>query len=70
MREQGLNNKHRAAIYTQLWYQWLPGRVTTFLWLALNGGLFLGTWLKQIGHHGICELCEFGEHESTSHAQP
>jgi hypothetical protein len=46
MREQGLTSEHRGAIYTQLWYQWLPRRVTTFMWLALTEGLLLGSWLK------------------------
>jgi hypothetical protein len=65
MRDKRYNADRRKEIYKNLW---LPRQVTTFMWLVLTGGLPLGTWLAQIGHTGICQLCTTEPTKTTEHA--
>jgi hypothetical protein len=44
-----------------------PRKVGTFIWLTLNQGLLVGTWLQLMGISPQCKVCDLGHVESPKH---
>jgi len=66
---QGLNlrNSTPAQMTARLWHNARPRKVGTFIWLTLNQGLPVGTWLQLMGINPICKVCNLNTEESALH---
>jgi hypothetical protein len=50
-----------------LWHNARPRKVGTLIWLMLNQGLPVGTWLQLMGIDPGCKLCNLNPEESALH---
>jgi len=46
---QGLNLQNSTTPQARIWHNARPKKVGTFIWLTLNQGLLVGTWLQLMG---------------------
>ena len=63
---QGISRLFLQAFWKTLWESWRPRKITYFLWLLAHKGLPVGSWLRQIGQEGLCQICLEAE-ESPKH---
>jgi hypothetical protein len=56
-----------AQVITRIWYNARPRKVGTLIWLTLNKGLPVGTWLQIMGIPPQCKVCDSGIKESPQH---
>jgi len=66
---QGLNlrNTSSAQLIARLWHNARPRKVGTLIWLTLNQGLPVGTWLQLMGIAPQCKVCDSNAEESPQH---
>jgi hypothetical protein len=50
-----------------MWHNTRPRKVGAFIWLILNNGLPVGTWLQIMGIPATCKVCDQGLQESAQH---
>jgi hypothetical protein len=62
-----LRNTSSAQMTAKIWHNALPRKVGTLIWLILNKGLPVGSWLHQIGLPSQCKVCDSNLEESTQH---
>ncbi len=51
----------------RLWHNARPRKVGTLIWLTLNQGLPVGTWLQLMGIDPLCKVCDLNTEESPQH---
>jgi hypothetical protein len=51
----------------RLWHNARPRKVGTLIWLTLNQGLPVGTWLQLMGINPLCKVCNSNREESPQH---
>ncbi len=59
-----LRNTSSAQLIARLWHNARPCKVGTLIWLTLNQGLPVGTWLQLMGIPPQCKVCN-GNAEET-----
>jgi hypothetical protein len=66
---QGLNlrNTTTSQMIARLWHNARPRKVGTFIWLTLNQGLSVGTWLQLMGINPLCKVCDSNVEEFLKH---
>jgi hypothetical protein len=62
-----LRNTSSAQMIAMLWHNARPCKVGTLIWLTLNQGLPVGTWLQTMGIALQCKLCDYNAEESPQH---
>ncbi len=60
-----LRNTSSAQMMARIWHNARPRKVGTLIWLILNKGLPVGSWLQQIGLPSQCKVCDSNLKEST-----
>ena len=63
---QGISKLFLQAFWKTLWESWRLWKISYFLWLLTHKGLPMGSWLRQIGQEGLCQMCHEAE-ESPKH---
>ncbi len=56
-----------AQIVARIWHNARPRKVGALIWLTLNRGFPVGTWLQTMGLHATCKGCDQGLRESAQH---
>jgi len=66
---QGLNlrNSTTSQVIARIWHNARPRKAGTLIWLTLNQGLLVGTWLQLMGIPPQCKVCNLGHIESPKH---
>jgi len=66
---EGLNLKNTtpAQLTAWVWHNARPRKVGTLIWLTLNQGLPIGTWLQRMGIDPRCKVCNLNVEESAQH---
>ncbi len=66
---QGLSlcNSRTAQVVARIWHNARPRKVRALIWLTLNKGLPVGTWLQTMGLQSTCKGCDQGLPESAQH---
>jgi hypothetical protein len=66
---QGLNlrNSTTTQVVARIWHNSRPRKVGALIWLTLNKGLPVGTWLQTMGLQSTCKGCDQGLPESAQH---
>ncbi len=54
-----LRNTSFAQMTARIWHNARPRKVGTLIWLILNKGLPVGSWLQQIDLPSQCKVCDF-----------
>jgi hypothetical protein len=44
-----------------------PRKVGTLIWVTLNRGFPVGTWLQTMGLPSLCKVCDANKEESPQH---
>ncbi len=67
--KQGLNlqNSTTSQVIARVWHNARLRKVGTFIWLTLNQGLPVGTWLQLMGIPPQCKVCDSSAEESPQH---
>lgn len=61
---QGVSLVFLRSFWKTLWASWHPRWISYFLWMVVHKGLPVGSWLRQMGQEGCCQVCQ--ESEETS----
>ncbi len=66
---QGLNLRNiiTAQMTARLWHNARQRKVGTLIWVTLNQGLPVGTWLQLMGIEPLCKVCDLNTEESPQH---
>jgi len=66
---EGLNlrNTTPAQLTARVWHNARPRKVGTLIWLTLNQGLLIGTWLQRMGIDPSYKVCNLNAEESAQH---
>ncbi len=66
---QGLNlrNSTTTQVIARIWHNARPKKVGTLIWLTLNQGLPIGTWLQLMGIPPHCKVYDSSQVESPIH---
>jgi len=59
-----LRNSTTPQVVARIWHNAHPRKVGTLIWLTLNQGLPIGTWLQVMGISPTCNTCDAGTPES------
>jgi hypothetical protein len=62
-----LRNTTNTQMIARLWHNVRPRKVGTLIWLTLNQGLPVGTWLQLMGISLTCKVCDSNAEESPKH---
>ncbi len=62
-----LHNSTVMQVMARIWHITRPRKVGTFIWLTLNRGLPVGTWLQCMGIFPMCKVCTEEAFESPQH---
>jgi hypothetical protein len=62
-----LQNSTVPQVIMRIWHNSRPHKVGTLIWLTLNHGLPVGTWLQCMGISPSCKVCDTETHESLQH---
>ncbi len=62
-----LQNCTITQVMAKIWHNARPWKVGTLIWLTLNRGLLVGTWLECIGIFPTCKVCTKQAPESLQH---
>ena len=54
---QGISLVFLRSFWKTLWASWRPRKISYFLWMVAHKGLPVGSWLRQMGHEGQCQMC-------------
>jgi hypothetical protein len=60
-------NTSSAQMTARIWHNARPRKVGTLIWLILNKGLLVGSWLQQIGLPSQCKVYVSNLEESAQH---
>jgi hypothetical protein len=63
----GLRNTSTQQAITRIWHNFRPRKVGTLIWLTLNQGLPIGSWLQLMGIPPHCKVCNSGAEETPQH---
>ncbi len=61
------NTTNSQMIIARLWHNARPRKVGTLIWLTLNQGLLVGTWLQLMGITPQCKVYDSNAEESLQH---
>jgi hypothetical protein len=66
---QGLNlrNSTTPQVIARIWHNSRPRKVGTLIWITLNQGLPVGTWLQHMGIPPHCKIYDCNKEESPQH---
>ncbi len=66
---QGLNLRISTTtqVIARIWHNARPKKVETLIWLTLNQGLPVGTWLQLMGIPPQCKVCNSNQVKSPIH---
>jgi hypothetical protein len=67
LQDLNLRNTSTTQMTARLWHNARPRKVGTLIWLVLNKGLSVGSWLQQIGLPSQCKVCDFNTEENPRH---
>jgi hypothetical protein len=67
LEDLNLRNTTTAQLTARIWHNARPRKVSTLIWLILNKGLSVGSWLQQIGLPSQCKVCDSNLEESAQH---
>jgi hypothetical protein len=62
-----LQNSTIMQVVAKIWHNAWPQKVNTLIWLTLNQGLPVGTWLQCMGILPTCKVCTEEALESPQH---
>jgi hypothetical protein len=62
-----LRNSTTTQVVARIWHNAHPRKVGALIWLTLNKGLPVGTWLQTMGLLSTCKGCDQGLPESAQH---
>jgi hypothetical protein len=62
-----LQNSTIAQVVARMWHNARPRKVGALIWLTLNKGLPVGTWLQTMGLPATCKGCDQDLPESAQH---
>ncbi len=62
-----LQNSTVTQVIARIWHNARPRKVGTFIWLTLNRGLPVGTWLQCMGIFPMCNVCTEEAPKSPQH---
>jgi hypothetical protein len=62
-----LRNSTTAQVVARIWHNARPRKVGAIIWLTLNKGLPVGTWLQTMGLPATCKGCDQDLPESAQH---
>jgi hypothetical protein len=62
-----LQNSTVMQVMAKIWHHSQPWKVGTLIWLTLNRGLPVGTWLECMGILPTCKVCTEEAPESLQH---
>ncbi len=62
-----LQNSTITQVMARIWHNSWPWKVGTLIWLTLNQGLPVGTWLQCMGIFPMCKVCTEEAPESPQH---
>lgn len=67
LQAKGYTDSEWKHTHLHLWHQWLPRKVSSFLWLMHNEGLPIGSWLATMKIDGACKICTTSPTETARH---
>jgi hypothetical protein len=67
LQSLNLRNTTNSQIIARLYHNTRPCKVGTFIWLTLNQGLPVGTWLHLMGIIPHCKVYDSNMEESPQH---
>jgi hypothetical protein len=67
LEELNLRNSSTAQPTARIWHSARPRKVGTLIWLTLNKGLPVGTWLRTMGLPSLCKVCNANIEETPQH---
>jgi len=67
LEELQLRNSLIAQLTARIWHSSRPRKVGTLIWLTLNKGLPVGTWLRTMGLPSHCKVCNGNIVETPQH---
>jgi hypothetical protein len=67
IQQLNLRNSIVLQVIARMWHNSRPRKVGTLIWLTLNRGLPVGTWLQQMGTPPSCKVCDSRTTESPQH---
>jgi hypothetical protein len=67
LNDLNLRNTSSAQMTARIWHNARPRKVGTLIWLILNKGLPVGSWLHQISLPSQCKVCDSNLEESAQH---
>jgi hypothetical protein len=62
-----LQNTSIPQAIARIWHSARPRKVSTLIWLTLNQGLPVGSWLQLMGLPPQCKVCSSGVEETPQH---
>lgn len=60
IQQLNLHNSTALQVIARMWHNSHPRKVGTLIWLTLNRGLPVGTWLQPMGIPSACKIYDFG----------
>ncbi len=67
IQELNLSNSTTTQVTAKIWHNSRPKKVGTLIWITLNQGLPVGTWLQRMGIPPHCKVCDCNMEESPQH---
>jgi hypothetical protein len=67
LKDLNLRNSSTAQLTAKIWHNARPRKVGTLIWLTLNKGLLIGTWLQTMGLPSLCKVYDANKEESSQH---
>jgi hypothetical protein len=67
IQELNLRNSTTTQVTARIWQNSRPRKVGTLIWITLNQGLPVGTWLQHMGILPHCKVCDCSVEESPKH---
>ncbi|CAM6033220.1 unnamed protein product, partial [Sphagnum compactum] len=67
LKDLNLRNSTTTQLTARIWHSARPRKVGTLIWLILNNGLLVGTWLRTMGLPSLCKVCDANKEESPQH---
>jgi hypothetical protein len=67
LEDLNLRNTTTIQLTARIWHNARPRKVGTLIWLILNKGLPVGSWLQQIGLPSQCKVCDSNLEELAQH---
>ncbi len=58
IQQLNLQNSSISQMITRIWHNSHPRKVGTLIWLTLNRGVPVATWLQCMGISPFCKVCD------------